>query len=192
MGAHGADPCAGAGGDAGLASDIEAVRRAVIAGNTDRDRIARDAARDARATGRGGSRGGHLDGQGWPRRHAGYRASGAGRRADRGGGGTLAGGAAEGGGGLRLDRGGDDAERLSRIHRLFSRVHQSGRLLTDEALDPETVGAGGRAFLSAQARLPDAAALAEALDAARAEAVGLVDKTLPPPTDTDDKEERDA
>jgi hypothetical protein len=51
-------------------------------------------------------------------------------------------------------------------------VHQSGRLLTDEALDPETVGAGGRAFLSAQARMPDAAALAEALDAARAEAAG--------------------
>jgi hypothetical protein len=45
-------------------------------------------------------------------------------------------------------------------HRLFARVHQSGRLLTDEALDPETIGAGGRAFLSAQARMPDAATLA--------------------------------
>jgi glutamate-ammonia-ligase adenylyltransferase len=32
------------------------VRRAVIAGNTDRDRIARDAARDARAAGRGAGR----------------------------------------------------------------------------------------------------------------------------------------
>jgi glutamate-ammonia-ligase adenylyltransferase len=44
-----------------------------------------------------------------------------------------------------IDGGGGRAAR--RAHRLFSRVHQSGRLLTDEALDPETVGAGGRAFL---------------------------------------------
>jgi glutamate-ammonia-ligase adenylyltransferase len=85
-----------------------------------------------------------------------------------------------------------EAERLSRIHRLFSRVHQSGRLLTDEALDPETVGAGGRAFLSAQARLPDAAALAEALDAARAEASALLTIRCRRPPIRDDKEERDA
>jgi glutamate-ammonia-ligase adenylyltransferase len=71
-------------------------------------------------------------------------------------------------------------------------VHQSGRLLTDEALDPETVGAGGRAFLSAQARMPDAATLAAALDTARAETAARVDKSLPPPTDTEQQEDRDA
>jgi glutamate-ammonia-ligase adenylyltransferase len=178
-------------GDAGLASDIEAVRRAVIAGNTDRDRIARDAA-EMRA---------RLAGAG--------RAAGTWTVKDGPGGmqdiellsqaGALIAGAAEHWPAAQLKAAAAcgwiaaaEAERLSRIHRLFSRVHQSGRLLTDEALDPETVGAGGRAFLSAQARLPDAAALAEALDAARAEAAGLVDKMLPPPTHTDDKEERDA
>jgi glutamate-ammonia-ligase adenylyltransferase len=162
-------------GDAGLAADIEAVRRAVIAGNTDRDRIARDAA-EMRA---------RLAGAG--------RAAGTWTVKDGPGGmqdiellsqaGALIAGAAEHWPAAQLKAAAAcgwivaaEAERLSRIHRLFSRVHQSGRLLTDEALDPETVGAGGRAFLSAQARMPDAAALAEALDAARAEAAALLTK----------------
>jgi hypothetical protein len=71
-------------------------------------------------------------------------------------------------------------------------VHQSGRLLTDEALDPETVGAGGRAFLSAQARLPDAATLASRSKTPVPRPLTLIDKSLPPPTDTEDTEDRDA
>jgi glutamate-ammonia-ligase adenylyltransferase len=178
-------------GDAGLAADIEAVRRAVIRGNDDRARITADAARmRARLAGAG-------------------RAVGIWTVKDGPGGmqdiellaqaGALIAGATEHWPAAQLEAAAgcgwitqDDAQTLGEAHRLFSRVHQSGRLLTDEALDPDTIGAGGRAFLSAQARMPDAASLATALKNARAGAATLIDKTLPPPTDTDETEDRDA
>jgi glutamate-ammonia-ligase adenylyltransferase len=149
-------------GDAGLAADIEAVRRAVIAGN-DRPRQDRRDAREMRA---------RLAGAG--------RAAGIWTVKDGPGGmqdiellaqaGALIAGATEHWPAAQLRRRRPAAgsrgrcPALSRSHRLFSRVHQSGRLLTDEALDPETVGAGGRAFLSAQARMPDAASAGPALE----------------------------
>jgi hypothetical protein len=76
-------------GEPSLAADIEAVRCAVIEAKTDRAKIARMRARCARGWPRRGARRA-LDGQGRSRRDAGYRASGAGRCADRGRDGTLA------------------------------------------------------------------------------------------------------
>jgi glutamate-ammonia-ligase adenylyltransferase len=178
-------------GEDSLAADIEAVRRAVIAGNTDRVRIARDAAEmRARLAGTGRVPGIWTvkDGPGGMQDIELLSQAGA-----------LIAGATEHWPSAQLKAAascgwidGAAADRLSRAHRLFSRVHQSGRLLTDEALDPETVGAGGRAFLSAQARMPDAASLADALAQARQEAQELIDKTLPPPTDTEETEDADA
>ena len=177
-------------GESSLASDIEDVRCAVIRENTDRDKIAADAAtmraRLAEAgraavtwtvkDGPGGMQDIELLAQAgaliasatehWP--EAQLQAA------------ARCGWIAEA-----------EAESLSETHRLFTRVHQSGRLLSDEALDPETIGTGGRAFLSDQARMPDAKSLAQALDEARQGAAAVIDKMLPPPTDAEEQEVTD-
>jgi glutamate-ammonia-ligase adenylyltransferase len=178
-------------GEPSLAADIEAVRCAVIAEKGDRAKVAADAgAMRARLAEAG-------------------RAAGVWTVKDGPGGmqdiellaqaGALIAGATEHWPVAQLEAAAhcdwipqDHAQRLSEAYRLFARVHQSGRLLSDEALDPETVGAGGRAFLSEQACWPDANSLASALENARAEALTLIDKSLPPPTDTQDTEDRDA
>lgn len=70
------------------------------------------------------------------------------------------------------------AHALTESHALMAAVNQAGRLLTDGALDPAQVGAGGRAFLAGHAQAQDAEALAEALDTARAQAAELVGRAL--------------
>jgi glutamate-ammonia-ligase adenylyltransferase len=71
------------------------------------------------------------------------------------------------------------ADRLSGAHRLFSRVHQSARLLSDEALVTEAIGTAGRAHLATQARAADFETLAAQLDAHRQAAAELIDALLP-------------
>jgi len=178
-------------GKASLASDIEDVRCSVIRDNTDRDKIATDAATMRARLAEAG------------------RAAGTWTVKDGPGGmqdiellaqaGALIAGAVDHWPGAQLKAAARcgwiteaEAQALIEAHRLFTRVHQSGRLLSDEALDPETVGAGGRAFLSDQARLPDAATLAEALDDARRGALAVIDKMLPPPPDAEAEEVTDA
>ncbi len=78
------------------------------------------------------------------------------------------------------------ARALREAHALFASVNQSGRLLTDAALDAGEVGVSGRAFLAEQAGASDAETLAERLDAARTEARMIVDEKLPPPEESAD------
>ncbi|AHM05011.1 Glutamate-ammonia-ligase adenylyltransferase [Roseibacterium elongatum DSM 19469] len=70
------------------------------------------------------------------------------------------------------------ADTLCAGHLLFATVNQSMRLVTDDAFDPDQVGAGARAFVSEQAGMPDAAALAGQLDSLRASAVSVIDAAL--------------
>ncbi|GAA5081167.1 glutamine-synthetase adenylyltransferase [Roseibacterium beibuensis] len=72
----------------------------------------------------------------------------------------------------------DEAETLCAAHKLFATINQSGRLLTDEALDPEAIGLGGRRFLSEQADQADAETLADVLDKTRAEARSVIEAAL--------------
>jgi glutamate-ammonia-ligase adenylyltransferase len=178
-------------GDESLAADIETVRRDVIRGNDDREAIAADAASMRARLAEAG------------------RAVGVWTVKDGPGGlqdiellaqaGALIAGSTEPWPSAQLAAAAEcgwidaeDASRLARVHRLLSRVNQSGRLLTDEALDPDAIGAGGRAFLSEQASMQDAETLARALDQARDDARVIIDKWLPPPSDTEVKEDKNA
>jgi glutamate-ammonia-ligase adenylyltransferase len=73
---------------------------------------------------------------------------------------------------------------LLETHRLFSRVHQSGRLISDAALTADGIGTAGRAFLATQARAPDFETLETRLVARRAEAAETIDRQLPAPDAT--------
>ncbi len=76
----------------------------------------------------------------------------------------------------------DAVAGLQSAHALFSKVQGAARLLTDEALDPDTVGAGGRAFLARVAGQGDAGALASHLDKTRADALSCIDAVFGPVT----------
>jgi glutamate-ammonia-ligase adenylyltransferase len=78
-----------------------------------------------------------------------------------------------------------DSAALIRAHGLFSRVQGVARLLTDEAMDPEAIGADGRSFLSRVADQPDTAALASHLDKTRADAIKMLDAVFGPATTKD-------
>ncbi|MHA7886619.1 [protein-PII] uridylyltransferase family protein [Roseicyclus sp.] len=75
------------------------------------------------------------------------------------------------------------AATLAEAHALAARVQGAARLLTDEALDPDAIGEGGRAFLARVAGQPDATALASHLDKTRSHAAQIIDSVLgaPPP-----------
>jgi [glutamine synthetase] adenylyltransferase / [glutamine synthetase]-adenylyl-L-tyrosine phosphorylase len=167
-------------GAADLASDIETVRREVLAQPADAAKVAADAsAMRSRlaAAGREGGTWNVKDGQGGLQdiellSQAGALIAGApGHRPSD----QIAAAARAGW------IGGEDAKTLTEAHALFSRVNQSGRLLMDGPLDAEAAGVGGRAFLAAQAGAPDAETLADRLDVARAAAAAIVDAALPPP-----------
>jgi glutamate-ammonia-ligase adenylyltransferase len=168
-----------------LARDIEDIRCDVIQGRDDREKVATDAA-DMRArlaaAGRGAATFRVKDGPGGLRdiellAQAGALIAGvAERRAPE----QLEAAAAAG----WIDP--DDAASLKDAHALFSIVNQCGRLLTDGDLDAEDVGAGGRAFLAEKAGAPDDETLGQWLDAARGQAVKIVDAKLPPPEETKD------
>lgn len=69
---------------------------------------------------------------------------------------------------------------LQDAHALFHKVQGAARLLTEDALDPEAVGAGGRGFLHRVAKQPSTDALAMHLDKTRAEALGYIDAVFEP------------
>jgi glutamate-ammonia-ligase adenylyltransferase len=67
---------------------------------------------------------------------------------------------------------------LASAHRLFGRITQTARLLTLEALQPETLGAGGQAMLLRDGGADSLAELAERLDLCRKQAKSHIDLTL--------------
>jgi glutamate-ammonia-ligase adenylyltransferase len=82
-----------------------------------------------------------------------------------------------------IDLGWLSAEQVSALqaaHALFHRVQGAARLLTEEALDPDAVGEGGRAFLARVAGQPSDQALAAHLDKTRAEALACIDTVFGP------------
>jgi glutamate-ammonia-ligase adenylyltransferase len=70
-----------------------------------------------------------------------------------------------------------DETVLAKAARLFWRLHASARLLTDQALTPQDLGAGARAFLLRETGVADEAALTKAVAEAAAEAAVVIDKT---------------
>jgi glutamate-ammonia-ligase adenylyltransferase len=70
-----------------------------------------------------------------------------------------------------------DETVLAKAARLFWRLHASARLLTDQALTPQDLGAGARAFLLRETGVADEAALTKAVADAAAEAAVVIDKT---------------
>jgi glutamate-ammonia-ligase adenylyltransferase len=82
-----------------------------------------------------------------------------------------------------IDLGWLSAEQVSALqaaHALFHCVQGAARLLTEEALDPDAVGEGGRAFLARVAGQPSDHALAAHLDKTRAEALACIDTVFGP------------
>jgi glutamate-ammonia-ligase adenylyltransferase len=70
-----------------------------------------------------------------------------------------------------------DETVLAKAARLFWRLHASARLLSDQALTPQDLGAGARAFLLRETGVADEAALTQAVAQAAAEAAVVIDKT---------------
>lgn len=154
-------------GDHGLCARVEAIRRAVIADKADAAKVRVDAA-DMRArlaaSGRAGSTWAIKEGPGGLQdvELLGQAVA-------------LAAGAVERATAHQLTHAprlgwlsAEQAECLIDAHGLFARIQAAARLLTDEALDPATIGAGGREFLARVADAPSADALALQLDQARA------------------------
>ncbi|EPX80427.1 glutamine-synthetase adenylyltransferase [Salipiger mucosus] len=71
------------------------------------------------------------------------------------------------------------AETLTSAYRLCWNLQIGARLITEGELDPETLGAGGRAFLARLTGCDDMEALAEALRECSARAAGIIDEALP-------------
>jgi glutamate-ammonia-ligase adenylyltransferase len=71
---------------------------------------------------------------------------------------------------------------LQAAHALFSKVQGAARLLSDDTMDPDIIGTGGRAFLARVTGQPDAATLARHLDKTRANALGWIDSVFGPAT----------
>ena len=71
-------------------------------------------------------------------------------------------------------------QALIDAHGLFARVQAAARLLTEEALDPATIGAGGRDFLARVADMRSADALALQLDERRAYTAMTLDAVFGP------------
>ena len=170
-------------GDAGLRADIEDVRCAILAGKADATKVREDAAtmRDRlTAAGRKGGTWRVKDGPGGLQEidligQAAALMAGAPARqiADQVQAGVSIGWLTA-----------PEAARLTAAHALFSAVHQGANLLTDGALDPETVGAGGQAFLVRQAGATDMVDLTAKLDTARADAARIITAALArPPKD---------
>jgi len=72
---------------------------------------------------------------------------------------------------------------LQEAHALYHRVQGAARLLTDEALDPERIGEGGRTFLARVADQASTEALASHLDKTRAQVRKMLDAVFGPATE---------
>ncbi len=166
-------------GPSALSDEIEAIRCAVIAEKAAPDTVRRDAAEmrtRLAAAGRAGSTWAVKDGPGGMQDiellgQAVALATGASERATAA---QLSHASALG----WLDD--QETRTLCEAHALQSRVQGAARLLTDEALDPDAIGEGGRAFLARVAGQASAAALASHLDKTRAEAARIIDAVLGP------------
>jgi [glutamine synthetase] adenylyltransferase / [glutamine synthetase]-adenylyl-L-tyrosine phosphorylase len=166
-------------GEEALCDRVETIRRAVIARKADAAKVRADAsemrARLA-ATGRAGGTWALKEGPGGLQDiellgQAVALAAGASERATAG---QLA--HAPGLGWLDADQTG----ALIAAHGLFARVQAAARLLTDEALDPEGIGAGGRAFLARVADTTSADALGLLLDETRVYTARMIGAILGP------------
>ncbi len=71
-----------------------------------------------------------------------------------------------------------DETVLAKASRLFWRLHASARLLSDQALSPQDVGAGARAFLLRETDAVDDAALTQAVAQAAQDAAAVIAKIL--------------
>ena len=71
-----------------------------------------------------------------------------------------------------------DETVLAKAARLFWRLHASARLLSDQALTPQDLGAGARAFLLRETDAADETALSEAVVNAAQEAAAVIAKML--------------
>ncbi len=163
-------------GDASLAADVEAVRRAAISARSgDPKAILKDVAemrRRLQAAGRAGSTWDVKDGPGGLQdiallAQAVALASGseARRPPDQ----------------LRAGQaliGTEAVATLSDAYTLFSAIQQGGRLLTDAALETAEIGEAGRTFLERMADVTPPDALVPQLDRFRAEAADIIAETL--------------
>ena len=75
-----------------------------------------------------------------------------------------------------------EAETLASTWRFLWRLHASGRLLTDAALDLSALGQGGQAFLLRETGTSSPEALAAALRARTAKAAAIIDHAAPLPS----------
>lgn len=166
-------------GPPALAEEIEAIRCAVIAEMAVPDHVLKEAAQmrgRLAAAGRGATTWAVKDGPGGMQDiellgQAVSLASGAAHRA------TAAQlGEAVGLGWLVKD----EVAALRTAHALYHRVQGAARLLTDEALDPDRIGAGGRAFLARVSDQPSAEALALHLDKTRVQVRKMLDAVFGP------------
>ena len=161
-----------------LMADIEAVRRDVLAAETTAETVLRDTAEmrtRLQAAGRGGDTWSVKGGAGGAQEiellaQAAALAAGDPAREVAG---QIA--AAERLGWLSRSA----REALRDAYRLFTQVQQATRLLTDQALDLEEIGVGGRAFLCQTTETDTIEALTRMLDAARSEAALIVAGILP-------------
>ncbi|MEY3003971.1 MAG: hypothetical protein RLZZ491_1147 [Pseudomonadota bacterium] len=166
-------------GDAGLCARVEAIRRALIVDKADPAKVRHDAA-DMRArlaaAGRAGATWALKDGPGGLQdiELLGQAIALAAGAADRASAAQLAHAPKLG----WLDA--DQTEALIAAHGRFARILAAGRLLNDEALDPDAIGTGGRDFLSRVADAPSADALALQLDRTRAYTAQIIDAVLGP------------
>ena len=71
-----------------------------------------------------------------------------------------------------------DETVLAKAARLFWRLHASARLLSDQALTPQDLGAGARAFLLRETDAADETALSEAVAKAAQDAAAVIAKML--------------
>ncbi len=72
----------------------------------------------------------------------------------------------------------DEGQRLLAAHDLFWALQMASRILSDRVAVPDSIGAGGRAFLFARCGVPDLDGLVERLDSAAREAAGLISGLL--------------
>ncbi|HMO73262.1 MAG TPA: glutamine-synthetase adenylyltransferase, partial [Paracoccaceae bacterium] len=165
-------------GDAGLAGEVEAVRRQVLAAKGQGDRVLPDVA-DMRARLRAAKPAAGV----WEARNGSgrlmdiellaqtcaLRAGDPARRVE-----------AQLRAGLRSGfLSGEQESALLLAYRLCWRLHAGTRLLTDRPLEMEKLGEGGRAFLARETGEPDAMVLIDHLTAAVAAAAAVIADRLP-------------
>lgn len=73
----------------------------------------------------------------------------------------------------------DETETLTRAHRFLWRLHASGRLLTERALDMDHIGAGGQALLLRETGTDDLDTLAQTLAHHTTTAAPIIEAALP-------------